>query len=151
MPFALVTPHNAPLLRSRLVHHHWQRTSVPNVINSVRRQGFDDVDLLYIDTPVQNFWMGSVRSRMTVARIMDRASGFAGVADEFLVMERQLYHVERTWWSIRRDYWGLRSRRWVLARSIHLPNGVDFAHFAKGDRREPPEYDFSRPPGCLCR
>ena len=59
VPAALATPHNKPLLRSEMVHRRWHQWTWPNLLPLVRRQGFADVDLLYVDSINQSFWLGS--------------------------------------------------------------------------------------------
>ena len=59
-PVGLLTPHNAPLLRGATVHRTWQRLTIPSLIRTVRSRGFAEVDLLYIDTPLQSFWLDAI-------------------------------------------------------------------------------------------
>ena len=68
-PVALLTPHNAPLIGGRTIHREWYRLTVPNVVRAVRHHGFDEVDLLYVDSPIQGFWL-----RPNSARRVGRAS-----------------------------------------------------------------------------
>jgi glycosyltransferase involved in cell wall biosynthesis len=135
-PFALLTPHNRALLRSGLVHHNWQRTTVPNLVAAVRSHGFLDVDLLYIDSPLQAFWLDKVSFRVSVARVVDRSSGFHGVAGKLLELERHLIRsvdlVAYTAKALERDILAMGARR-----ALHLPNGVDFEHFAGGSAVRP--------------
>ena len=144
-PLAIVTPHNVPLLRSRALHRGWGRLTIPNVKRVVRDRGFDEVDLLYIDTPIQRFWLDAISFRASVARIADRYAGFSGIADEVLDLEENLIRsVDLTVFSAR----SLEAH--VLAagarRAAYLPNGVDFAALADAPREAPREYaDLQRP------
>ena len=90
MPFAVLTPQSAPILRTKVVHRNWQRTTIPDVVATLASRGFGAVDILYIDTPTQAFCWISVRYTKSVARIGDRYSGFRGIADETLRMELEL-------------------------------------------------------------
>jgi glycosyltransferase involved in cell wall biosynthesis len=136
-PCALLTPHNVPLLRRRALHEHWQRLTVPSVTKVVRDRGFADVDLLYVDAPVQAFWLAEVRHRASVARIADRYSGFAGVADELLRLETKLIQgVDLTVYSATTLEEHVRASGARQAR--HLPNGVEFDQFVD-PRSGPPE------------
>ena len=145
MPAAMLTPHNVPLLRGSFVHRNWQRLTFPNLVRTVLGRGFGDVDLLYIDTPTQAFWLEAVNHDISVARIGDRYGGFAGVPDELLVMERELIRkVDVTLYSARELEADVRAAG--ARRVVHLPNGIDFSHFADGDRTRPAEYeDFDGP------
>ena len=57
MPFAVLTPQSAPILRTKVVHRNWQRTTIPDVVATLASRGFGAVDILYIDTPTQAFWL----------------------------------------------------------------------------------------------
>ena len=138
-PAAVVTPHNVPILRSRAVHRSWQRLTVPSVVAAVRKRGFGEVDLLYIDAPVQRFWLDVITREASVARIADRYSGFVGIADQALQLESELIR------SVDLAVYSASSLAPHVAsvgahRSEHLPNGVDFAALEGGSRVLPPEY-----------
>lgn len=128
-PFALLTPHDVPLLRSRLAHRNWQRSTIPALVRQVRQRGFGDVDLLYIDSPGQLFWLDEIKHRASAARVMDRMGGFARYADEMRQLETELIsRVDVTFYSaldLREELAELGA-----ASPVHLPNGVDFTHFA---------------------
>ena len=138
-PAALVTPHNVPLLRGRFVHRNWQRLTIPNAVRTVRSRGFGQVDLLYVDAPIQSFWLDSVDYRASVVRITDRNAGFAGSAPELQVLEREMLRradlVAYTAEALAEDV-----SRAGVRNAVHLPNGVDFEHFAHGDRDVPADY-----------
>lgn len=140
MPVALLTPHNAPLLRGRRLHRGWHRLTVPNVVRAVRDHGFGEVDLLYIDSPTQIFWLDEVRHAVSVARIGDRYSGFAGVSPQIPELEQELIRrvdvVACSAHAIVDDVTRLGAQR-----TLHLPNGVDFDHFNHGDKSCPPDLD----------
>lgn len=138
-PFALLTPHNVPLLRSRWLHRNWQRLTVPNAEGRVRDHGFGQVDLLYVDTPLQSFWLDAVGHAASVARITDRNTGYVGSASTLHEMERDLVRsvdlVVHSASDLGGDLQAHGARR-----TLHLPNGVDYRHFAEADPAPPPEY-----------
>ncbi len=128
-PFAAVTPHNVPVLRSASVYSSWWRTTVPNVERVVREHGFDQVDLLYFDTPVQRFWLRHIDHRTSVVRVSDRIRGF-GAADAALKAQQQLIaDADLVVYTARplEDEVRLAGAR----RFLYLPNGVDYDHFAQ--------------------
>lgn len=135
-PWSLLTPHNAPMLRSRSLHRAWHHLTVPNVVRTVRGHGFGKVDLLYIDAPTQLFWLDKVEYGTSVARIGDRHAGFPGVSSRVLEMERELIRrvdiVACSAVLIVDDVAAMGARR-----TLDLPNGVDFRHFNAGDRSLP--------------
>jgi glycosyltransferase involved in cell wall biosynthesis len=128
VPGALLTPHRAPLLRSRMVHRRWHDLTLPNVAGMARRHGFGSVDLLYIDSVVQAFWLRSVEHRHSVLRISDRMTGFTEFTPEMHRLEADLARrvdlVAYSASTLAEYVNSLRPRR-----SLHLPNGVDLEHF----------------------
>jgi glycosyltransferase involved in cell wall biosynthesis len=136
VPGALITPHDAPLLRQYWIHRNWPRLTVPSTMGLLRRHDFGSVDLLYVDHPVQRAWLDAVPHRRSVARIADRLSAIAHQAPAMLRMERELVSsvdlVAYTARSLEDHVLSLGARS-----MIHLPNGVDFEPFANGNRDVP--------------
>lgn len=134
-PGALLTPHNMPLLKSSVLYRGWWRLTLPSALRTVERRGFARVDLIYIDSPVQRFWLNRIAHPKSVMRVADRMSGF-GVAPAFSALERAVAStvdlVAYTARGLRGDVAELGARR-----AVYLPNGVNFEHFARGDRSLP--------------
>lgn len=130
VPGALVTPFNAPLLRSGWVDRNWQRLTIPPVTRRVRQRGFGAVDLLYLDTPMQRFWLHAIDHRASVLRIADWMPGFhaftAAMNTGLAVAAREVDAVAYTALTLKPAIDALKPRR-----SIHLPNGVDFERIAR--------------------
>ena len=55
VPFALVAPDGRPLLNWEWFIRNWSGMTVPSVIRRVVREGFGDVDILYLDSIFQSF------------------------------------------------------------------------------------------------
>jgi glycosyltransferase involved in cell wall biosynthesis len=139
VPGALFTPHNRPLLKSEWVHRRWPSLSLPDLVRVVRRKGFGRVDLLYCDSPYQAGWVGSVGARRSVFRVADNNEGF----DKFTAAARRMeQEIVRSVDLVVYTAGSLEGRVRAMGprRMAHLPNGVNFRHFAfeKGER--PPEY-----------
>lgn len=136
VPFALATPRGSPLLNSLWLHRNWSRLTMPNVVGKVRQRGFGEVDVLYFDSSIQRFWLDAIGHRRSVLRVADRNTGFVHHTDAMAVLQRELaqgsdlvVHAGR---SLEPDVMAMGARR-----AFHLPNGVDFAHYATGDRSLP--------------
>ncbi|HEX5435623.1 MAG TPA: glycosyltransferase [Gemmatimonadaceae bacterium] len=139
VPGALVSPHNRPVLRGEWVHRRWSRWTMPDVVGVVRRQGFGRVDLLYIDSVNQAFWLDAIDARRSILRIADNQTGFAKFTPAMRQLEREVAaRVDLVAYTAYR----LRSYAETLGPRalLHLSNGVDFHHFAEGSRISPPEY-----------
>ncbi len=145
VPAALATPRNEPLLRSRALERGWAHLTLPSVGRVVRNHGFGHVDLLYCDSPKHASWFSHVARTRTVFRVADNTSGFGSTTPAARAAERELaaaadlvvYSAETL-----KDYVeGLKPRRMA-----HLPNGVNFSHFARPDVPVPSEYASIRRP-----
>jgi glycosyltransferase involved in cell wall biosynthesis len=130
VPAALVTPFSAPVLRSAWIDRNWHRFSVPPARWLAGRRGFRSVDLLYLDTPNQRFWLDQVPHTRSVFRVADWMSGFdaftpameAGLSEAARRVDLVAYSAAALGDSI--AAYGPR-------RSLHLPNGVDFARISR--------------------
>ena len=71
VPAAWLTPHNKLFLRGERVQRNWHSWTWPNVCTEVHRHGFGSVDLLYMDSLCQSFWLDSVAYRHSVFRVAD--------------------------------------------------------------------------------
>lgn len=145
VPAALLTPHNKPILRSDFIHRHWQRWTIPGVISRVRQRGFGQVDLLYIDSIEQSFWLDVLDYRQAVYRVADYNPHFEKYTPAAHALEQAMARrVDLVLYPSRNlqryaDELGAR-------RTLCLENGVDFAHFSAGPLPPPPEYALLRGP-----
>lgn len=145
VPAALATPRNEPLLRSLALERGWAHLTWPSVGGVVRNHGFGDVDLLYCDSPKHLSWLSQVARTRTVFRVADNTSGFGRTTPAARAAEHELaaaadlvvYSAE----TLKEYVEGLKPRRMA-----HLPNGVNFSHFARPDVPVPSEYASIRRP-----
>ncbi len=133
VPGALLTPNRGPVVGSRWVHRHWDRLSLPNVVSRVRDHGFGQVDLLYVDTVVQGFWLDVIRHDHSVLRVGDRMSAFGQFTPEMARIQEEIARrVDLVVYSastLESDVQSLAPRR-----TLYMPNGVDVAQFSAGSR-----------------
>jgi len=139
VPGALLAPHNQPVLRSSFLHRHWSRLTWPNVVSLARRQGFGHVDLLYLDSLFQSFWLDALDYGQAVFRVTDYYPQYekycpAAHAEEQKIAQQADLVV----------YPSPQLQSYVTAlgarRAVCLPNGVDYEHFARRPQPVPPEY-----------
>jgi glycosyltransferase involved in cell wall biosynthesis len=140
VPWAIATPRDTPLLRSRWLHHNWSRLTFPNVAHAVRAEGFDKVDVLYVDSAIQRFWLDEIPHQRSVFRIADRTSGFARYTSEARGLEAELaasvdlvVYPATTVASYARE---LGARR-----CLHLPNGIDFDRYVRHTGVQPSDIE----------
>jgi glycosyltransferase involved in cell wall biosynthesis len=145
VPGSIATPHDLPLFGSEWLHRNWPKLTVPSAVRLLRQRGFGRVDLLYVDAAIQRPWLGLVEHRRSVARITDRLSGFARQSPAMLRMEREIASsVDLVTYpaAVLAEH----VQRLGARRTLHLPNGVDYARFAVGDQPVPTDLAQIRRP-----
>ncbi|MBE0449011.1 MAG: glycosyltransferase, partial [Actinobacteria bacterium] len=145
VPAALLAPHNKPLLRTRWVHWHWASLTWPNVVKKVIRAGFGEVDLLYFDSIHQLFWLNYIAHKKSLLRVADNNAGFERSTPAARELERELVQsVDAVIYTAEQLKEYVESMK--PKRMLHVPNGVNFKHFANGPRSLPSEYnDIPKP------
>lgn len=139
VPGTLLYPYNAPGFKTGWVYRHWHRFAVPDIACQISRHGFNPTDVLYFDNHRLSFLIKSLNHRRSVLRIADKHSGFKHFNRNALQMESDLMKsVDLVVYVSEglEDY--VRSVR--PKRMLHLPNGVDFDHFAGEVKSMPEKY-----------
>src|SRR5262249_24738954 len=138
LPACLLPPQRHPILRSELTHRTWQRWTFPNVVSQIRRCGFGTVDLLYIDSISQPFWLNVLDYRKAVYRLTDFSPDHGKFTPAARQMEEEMARrvdlVVYPSHGLRGYVDGLGARR-----SLYLSNGVEFDHLVR-PQPPPPEY-----------
>lgn len=138
VPGSLLSPYNHPLLKSKWLHEKWSKFTFPSVVSKVKKQGFDRADLLYLDSPLQTFWLKALSPKYSIYRLADYNKAFLQTA---LAKKEQ---EEEALKAVDCVIYTAKSLEEYVAhlnpkRKEYVPNGVDFAHFAKEQPR-PVEY-----------
>ncbi len=136
LPAGLLTPYNHSLLKSRWLHKNWNRLTFPSIISKVKERGFDRPDLLYLDSPLQAFWLDALSPTYSIYRLADYNRAFVQTApakgEQEEALMRAVDCVIYTAESLEEYVASIKPKRMEF-----VPNGVDFAHFSK--KREMPE------------
>lgn len=139
VPGALLTPQNKPLLKSMIVERNWPYWTCPSLSGTVKTAGFGHVDVLYCDSPKHLPWINNIQRKTLVYRVADNAAGFSRTTPAASTHEKELAQkadlVVYTAQTLAEYVHRLAPRR-----AAHLPNGVDFRHFAEGVPALPQEY-----------
>jgi glycosyltransferase involved in cell wall biosynthesis len=139
VPGTLLPPQNRPVLRSAAVCRFWGSWTRPSLIEAVSRNGFGDVDLLYVDSPLHAGWTKGIVRKKSAYRMADNLAGFQKATPAMHQIERELAQtVDVVVYAAGtlEPYVKSLGPRHVL----HLPNAVDFAHFCNSDVPRPDEY-----------
>lgn len=139
VPGALVAPFGRGVLASRWVLRSWHRLTWPRLVARTRREGFGDLDVVYLRDVRQAFWLDVVPHRRSVYRIADNDAGFRSrtpaLAEAEAAVARRVDLVVYTARTLEPYV-----RRLGPRRMEYLPNGVNYDHFAREDLPRPPEY-----------
>lgn len=129
VPGACFTPHAKPLLRTRWAHENWQRFSCPNIVREARAHGFGEVDLLYLDSPLQAFWLKSLVYKKSVLRVADHTLSFRSVAQAAFMQERKIARqVDVVVYAA--EALASYVEEMQPKKKLRIANGVNFCHFA---------------------
>lgn len=145
VPAAIIAPHNRFLLRSGWVHKGWHRFAFPRPQKRAMGEGFEEVDLLYIDSFSQGFWLDVIPHKRSVYRMADLnrfQKRYCKAAEQ---MERSI--IQRVDRVLVPSKHLIRSAEELGAKSVaHFPNGGATAHFANATPPVPEEYQgISKP------
>lgn len=138
-PFAIVTPTMRPILSSKWLIMNWHLVSIPNIITKVKKRGFGDIDLLFIDSLFQPFWLDSITYKSSVLRLSDNYSGFQGYNNSIQSIERKLIsrvdHVVVPAKNLKKHVYSMNPKH-----VIHIPNGIDNNHFSRKKTKLPNQF-----------
>ena len=139
VPFSLIAPDLKPLFRSKLIAKQWYNFSYPNLMKIVLNKGFGEVDLLYVDSIYQPFWLKEISYKKSILRIHDKTSAFLGFSKSLKEVEHEIAtsvdSVVYSAKSLERYVNELTPRQ-----SLYVPNGVNFTFFQNAPRIKPSEY-----------
>ena len=140
VPAAPLTPTNKPLLSSRWVAQNWWKMTFPSAVSHAIKNGFGEVDLVYIESVYQYFWLGKIRHHRSVYRMTDHPEGYQKMGTDSVrsLIRGLALSVSEVVYTAQ----GLKPLVQSLQpnRHFYLPNGVQFGHFAKDQSDMPSEY-----------
>lgn len=136
VPFTLFPPENFPILKSKFTFQNWHHFSFPNVYKKIKKNGFNNVDLIYFDNATQAVWINKIKYKKSVFRIADNYSGYKKYAGYIKEMENLLSKkVDLILYTAKnlKNYVGNMNEN----NSLYFPNGVNFKNFSEGSKEEP--------------
>ena len=136
VPGALVVPRNLPPFDKPWLLRNWYRLSLPSLRRTLRRTGFNRVDVLYLRDVRFSFLLDVVEHERSVFRWADNDRGFAHFSracdDELTQLAQRVTHLCYTARAL-----GPEVARLGAARSEYLPNGVTLGDFERRDLDRP--------------
>ncbi len=130
VPGTLIPPHNKFICRSEWVHRNWLKYAQPNPLDKLSENGFDQVDVLYVDSPIHAVWLEEIVWGKSIYRIPDNLAGFQKSTVASQKIESDLAkRVDLVVYASKALEVPIRVLKPKHMRL--LPNGVDLQHFVK--------------------
>lgn len=141
VPHSLFTPQNKLFLSSNFVLNNWQNFTYPNLLNFIKERGFGEVDILWFDSPLFGFLLGTITYKKSILRIADYAKGFGAVSDAQFNAEINIANkvdaVIYTAKNLKEKYDQIKDK----SKMKYVPNGIDLDFFKAADRSLPPQLE----------
>jgi glycosyltransferase involved in cell wall biosynthesis len=141
IPNTLFTPQNKPFLSSKFVLTNWFRFTTPNLLDFIVRKGFDDIDVLWFDSPMFGFLPDNIKYKKSILRIADYSKGFSAVSQNQFEQEIEIANrVDKVIYSaknLKDKYTEIKDK----SKMQYVPNGIDLDFFDKADKSFPDEFE----------
>ena len=140
VPGTLIPPHNNFVCRSEWAHRKWLKYAWPDPLCKLIENGFEEVDVLYVDSPIHAVWLKEIDRSKSIYRIPDNQAGFQKTTLASQKIESELVTmVDLVVYSSKALEEPIRVLRPKGMR--FLTNGVDLKHFAKKTQALPLSYE----------
>ncbi|NCB13025.1 MAG: glycosyltransferase [Erysipelotrichia bacterium] len=140
VPNALFTPQNKPLLSSKFVIKNWYKFTTPYLLDFIKEKGFDDVDILWFDSPMFGFLLDNIKYKKSILRIADYSKGFSAVSQNQFEQEIEIANrVDKVIYSaknLKDKYLEIKDK----SKMQYVSNGIDLEFFEKADKTFPKEF-----------
>lgn len=140
VPNALFTPQNKPFLSSKFVIQNWYKFTTPNFLDFIKEQGFEDIDILWFDSPMFGFLLDNIKYKKSILRIADYSKGFSAVSQNQFDQEIEIANrVDKVIYSaknLKDKYVEINDK----SKMQYVPNGIDLEFFEKADKSFPDEF-----------
>lgn len=139
VPKALITPQNKPFLSSQLVMNHWFKIAKVSLVEILKRNGFEEVDILWFDSPIFHFLLDEISHRESILRLADDSKGL-GVSHVHFNKELEIGNkankVIYTAKSLLKTYEKIQDK----SKMLYMPNGIDLRSFINCNYLLPAEF-----------
>lgn len=138
LPLALLPPKNIFFLRSNLIAKKWFRTIFLNWIKKVKRKIGNNVDILYIDSVVQEFWINGIEYDKLIFRVADNNRAYGNDYPVYKELEERI--ASKADLTLYTSVNLLEYLNMIKAKnSYYFPNGVEYPLFTGKKNSEPKE------------
>jgi len=140
VPESYITPQNKFILSSKYIFENWYKYCKTNFIDLLKVKGFDDVDILWVESSLYAFLLDKIKYKKSILRLADYSKGFndswglfynkeieiANKVDRIIYTAKSLYNLYRE----------IKNKN----KMVYISNGIDLDWVEKADRNLPTEY-----------
>lgn len=129
VPFSLITPGNQIFNKAGWIINYWQILSIPNVLRKLTKGGFGEVDVIFIDSIYQPFWLDVIKYDKCIVRLADFNDGFRGFGRGAMCSQKKIIYAADLVVTASKSL-GSDVRNNFSKRNLHISNGVDIKRFS---------------------
>lgn len=140
VPKSLVTPQNKFILSSKYIFENWHKFTVPNIFHVLKEKGFDEVDILWCESPLFSFMLEKINYKKSILRIADFSKGFEQnwemMYQKEIEISQKVDKVIYTARKLKQQYKEVDSKK-----MFYVSNGVDLDFIEKTDKSIPSDFE----------
>ncbi len=141
VPKSYITPQNKTFLSAKYIFKNWYKFCKKSIFKLLEQNGFDEVDILWIESPLYNFMLDKVKHKKSILRIADFSKGFNNSWDLFYDKEIEIANkVDRviyTGKNLFNQYDKIQDKN----KMVYIPNGIDLDLIKFSNKDFPKEFN----------
>jgi hypothetical protein len=149
VPFTLLPFHNNTFFDKKYFFNNYHRFMVPSLAKLIRKKDFSSVDVLWLGTAHQKFWLDFVDYKCSVFRLADNIKAFKKSGEILLEAQEKVIEAADVVCVTSKLLLEKYKDRYNHTAFLYLPNGVDLSHFIRENYIPPPEYRQIKKPVAL--
>jgi hypothetical protein len=140
VPFSYLPHHNFTIFDKKWFLDNCYRFTMPPMKRVLSKKGFENVDVLWIDSPSQVFWKKLIKYKKCFYRVFDKIEEFENTGPALLDAHEKAILSSDSVIVSSKVLLNELSRKYSNVDFLHCPNGVDLTNFLRKTYYEPEEY-----------
>jgi hypothetical protein len=138
--FTFLPHHNKTIFDKRWFLYNYYKFSIPRIESVLKREGFKNVDVLWLDCPAQIFWKNIIKFKKFIYRIPDAIEEYSNSGKVLLDAHEEAIISSDVVIVASKVLMNELNNKYKNVNFLYCPNGVDLSNFLKKDYHEPHEY-----------
>jgi len=140
VPESYITPQNKFILSSKYIFENWYKYCKASFLDLLKEKGFNDVDILWIESPLYGFLLDKIKYKKSILRLADYSKGFNDSWELFYRKEIEIANkVDRVIYTAKILY-DLYNEIQNKNKMVYIPNGIDLDWIRNADISLPMEF-----------